>query len=66
MNNNVTLREVNRVVLSCTLAIVCVLCKINNVSVKEAFSYLLAAFILRFAFYVMFTIIDTLIEVHTK
>lgn len=66
MNNNVTLREVNRVVLSCTLAIVLVICQINNVSVKETLCYLLTAFIVRFVLYVVFTIIDTLLEYYNK
>lgn len=66
MNNNVTLGEVNRVVLSCTLAIVLVICKINGVSVKETFSYLLLAFILRFALFMVFTIFDAMIESYTK
>lgn len=66
MNNNTTLREVNRVVLSCTLAIVLVVCRINGVSMKETFSYLLIAFCLRFVLYVGFTMFDTLIEYHNK
>lgn len=66
MNNNVTLREVNRVVLSCTLAIVLVVCRINGVSMKETFSYLLIAFCLRFALFMAFTIFDATIEFYTK
>lgn len=66
MNNSVTLREVNRVVLSCTLAIVLVICKVNGVSVKETFYYLLLAFILRFALFMAFTIFDATIEFYTK
>lgn len=66
MNNNVTLREVNRVVLSCTLAIVLVICKVNGISVKETFYYLLLVFILRIALFMAFTIFDATIEFYTK
>ena len=66
MNNSVTLREVSRVVLSCTLAIVLVICKINGVSVKETLSYLLMAFIIRFVLYAVFTIFDVIIGSYNK
>ena len=66
MNNNVTLREVNRVVLSCTLAIVFVVCRINDVSIKETISYILTAFCLRFVLFLIFTIFDVLIGSFNK